>query len=128
MSSLNVLLGLWQTKHFQHQLRCVEELGSTCYSSSEATRVMINLLDIEFEQAFDDTDNLGQNYISSCPLLSNNEGAVVEQKWGSRRCSYFTAEAGLRQIRSCFDSASASLDRATAAIPQSGRQMTQKET
>ncbi len=107
------------------QIECVEDLGSGCYSNSESKTVMLNMIEYEFERAFNDTTDLGQDYIRFCPLLSNNEGAVVERGWGSRRCSYFKAEAGFRRSKACFASRASALTRALDRLPD--RQLSDRE-
>ncbi len=46
------------------QQKCIDDFGDTCFNSREKSNVQLNLLELEFETAYNSSELLGQEYIT----------------------------------------------------------------
>lgn len=86
----------------QIQLKCVRDNGAACLNAEELNTIYTNVIELELERAFNFTIDLGQDFIDSCPALSQNEAAVVRRATDSDRCGYLTYKASQRDYDACL--------------------------
>ena len=60
------------------QLNCFDTISAECFDKERQLIKRNNFLYDEFERANNNSDVLGQDFIDSCPTLSQNEDEIIK--------------------------------------------------
>ncbi len=67
---------------------CINLHATKCLAQDRVDMMKMNFLQTEIAKSNRNNDALGQDFINSCPILSNYQAEFVQNTFGSSKCSY----------------------------------------
>jgi hypothetical protein len=72
-----------------------------CYSNEEEKNIRTNLLLEEIEKATNNTELLGEEFISDCPLLFQFKSEYVKNSYGVSSCAFLKIRQTVAEKKNC---------------------------
>lgn len=92
---------------FHFQLKCYNDKGPQCWSTTQLGNAKFNYLLEQFQLTHNFSSILGgQDFVDSCQPLRDGEGDIVFEITGSRvKCTFLVFEESFKRFPICRDAA-----------------------